>query len=86
MTKLLPCDLWVMTYEKIHHPWGCFTFSFCEELWPKQNYKQFIWGFWRHVFKMAFWAATCMPSSNLGAKEVEIWTSSPHISTKGGLL
>ena len=41
-TKLLPCDLWVMTMNIM---WGFSIFTFCEELWPKQNYTQFMWGF-----------------------------------------
>lgn len=37
----IPCDSWVKT-KKIYI--GFSIFSFCEEVWPKQKYTQFMWG------------------------------------------
>ena len=75
--KLLPCK----------NMWGFSTFSFCEALWPKQNYIQFIWGFMearvQNGVSGGYMHAVFKPSVQQGA---EIWTSPPHIFTKGGLL
>ena len=54
--------------------WGFSTLSFCEELWPKQNYTQFIWGFMED----------CVQNGVSGGYMHAIFKL--NIFTKGGLL
>ena len=66
---------------------GISTFTFCKELWPKQNSTQFLWGPFKGRVQNGISGSYMYAVFKLVAhEESEIWTSVPHSYTKEGLL
>ena len=67
--------------------WSSSTFSFCEELWPKQNYTRLFMGPYKARGQNGVSGSYMLAVFELRAHEAsEIWTSLPYNFTKEGLL